>query len=1062
MAEQILITAVMMAANMAINGMRKIEGPRLEDTKVTGADYGTPMNYFYGIRRFEGVPIIFAEDIREVKRRRKTKGGKYNEYTYFGTWAVLVADQEIDAVTRIWFDKHLIYDMTGAGPVTPYSLGSRVNITDNIRIYTGTDTQEPDPRMLATIEDEFGAGSCPAYRRMAYIMFEDVPLEKLGNRIPQISVEAVSSGTPNYPYETKYSDNPPRNLTGFSYSPDYSRAFWGGTSYEIWDVATRSMMIAGDMGEDFSGQIVGISNNGTLYGVADTLLSPKVRIRTPDGISGGGADIPLDHECSHAQILADDDGNEYCCVTPYGNITNYIQYFNVDGGLPVVIDAGFSPTMYFTDADGNIWAVGSPFGSDAIVGFRCIAGPRNGDGGTATAPVSSSAGAYAMDNGEGSFVVAYGNRLFLVDTETYAVGTTVTFSTDNEMMNKFASCPPGASSIWLNNSEINTQTLATIRAVNYSDWVGTDVNGVIYDPVNHALLCAPQFNDEVTWRYLDRVGVAGLTLQDIVEDVCERCGLDAGDVDASDLDQSVTGYSWTQGSGKDILAPLLDVYDSDARPHNFQLQFVKRGDAASGSMIEESDFVRNGDEARYSIRIAQDTDLPTTATLTFADIDADQQSNAATPRRQTGTNDSERTASIDMSTLALDVNDGNQLAERYFRRVWNERETYSLALTAQQLAIEPGDVKTFSFDGITRTARITKLTLRADDSLAVEAVYDTPSLAALSGTAGAAFDGRAEQTILVPVLSKGFLLDIPLIRDADNDTNPILYYAAGPYSSGGSWPGAVIYQGDGTDYDLEFASVAAAAALTWGYSTEALPDGLTSVWDRGNSVNIRMQNGELTSATEADCNANPLLNLILLGEELLQYTDAVLEGDGTYTLSGFKRGRRGTEWATGIHATGDRFILLDAVGNVEMGAADIGDTLYFKASTQGRDIESAFPIEVEYGGESHRPYTPVHIEAEKDSGTGDWSISWIRRSRIGGSWTGGSTVPLGESTEAYEVDIMDGVSVLHTYAVTSPSATYTSADQTTYAGGDVPVGDLDIRVRQVGDLMDGRNAEASF
>jgi hypothetical protein len=58
-----------------------------------------------------------------------------------------------------------------------------------MRIYLGTETQDADPRMESWCEDRYGADSCPAYKGTAYIVFEDLPLEKFGNRIPQISVE---------------------------------------------------------------------------------------------------------------------------------------------------------------------------------------------------------------------------------------------------------------------------------------------------------------------------------------------------------------------------------------------------------------------------------------------------------------------------------------------------------------------------------------------------------------------------------------------------------------------------------------------------------------------------------------------------------------------------------------------------------------------------------------------------------------------------------------------------------------------------------------------------------
>lgn len=184
------ITVALNAAVMAANAMRKIEGPRLTDLSATVADYGTPLNYIYGQRRAE-VPAMFIEDIKERKKKRKTKGGKYKEYTYFGTWAVAVADHQVSSYLRIWFDRHLVFDAEATGATSIFDLQEGYELEGSVRFYYGTEDQEPDPRMLATIEAKEGEGMCPAYLGLAYIFFQDIPLEKLGNRYPQVSVEVI-------------------------------------------------------------------------------------------------------------------------------------------------------------------------------------------------------------------------------------------------------------------------------------------------------------------------------------------------------------------------------------------------------------------------------------------------------------------------------------------------------------------------------------------------------------------------------------------------------------------------------------------------------------------------------------------------------------------------------------------------------------------------------------------------------------------------------------------------------------------------------------------------------
>lgn len=1062
----LIVTAALAAAQMALSMTRKIEGPRLEDLKVTVSDYGTPLNYFYGTRRFNGVPIIWAKPIREQKRRRKTKGGKVNEYTYFGTWAVAVADHEIDGVTRIWFDKHLVYDTTGAGPISPFTLSKRKTITEVMRIYLGTETQQPDPTMLAAVEAEFGAGTCPAYRGVAYILFDDVPLEKLGNRIPQIAVEAVANGAAAYPYEAKTPAADWENDTaGTKAWPALSA---GGTrfanelsnsSLAVWDMVTRTKISQVTVGHNM-GSTKAIDLAGNIYwcGIVTPSDPSPVYRANPDG-TGSTLIFTCSGTSDSLQIVTDGGGREYVLNLPYSVISKYW----LDG---VEFDIDFIPTMGCTDAYGDIWIVGATYDANSVANLQRII---NYSGrAVADAPTFAHSKTQHIPEFEichnaaaGHFFVIdkVGTEVwYLIDDETFAINSSGTWSLGHT--NLLYVTPDRNSHYAVGSTtsyEFSLQTAASIRSFTMANWTATPTDSGFYDPISHALVSYRASG--LTWRFLDRTSGNGVTLDSIVADVCQRCDIASTDRTTSDLNQVVKGWSWTQGSGKSIIEPLLDFYDSDVRPHDFKVEFLKRTGTAAGT-IDVEEFAVSQDAPRYGITIAQDTDLPRRITLTFADPDGEQQPNSVIVQRPLANMDGVRELSVDLSTLVLSIDEARQGAERYFRRLWNSRETYALSLTAQRMALEPADVWNLGLDSVTRTARATKLTFAADDSLKMEWKQDSPLLSAVISTPGAPQDGRVPSVIMVPVLSEGFLLDLPLLRDQDADTNPLIYYGAGPYASG-LWPGADIFQGDGTTYETEFAGVASDAPTTWGRATGALASATHYVWDRGNSVNVSLYYGTLTNATEAACNANPRLNLALLGSELIQFTTATLQGDGSYTLTGLKRGRRGSEWAVGTHASGERFVMLDNIAKVEMGAGDIGDTLYFNTVTLGR--EDGMASSLSYTGASNKPWAPAQFRAVKDSASGDWTFTWARRSRVAGDFLPASPA-LGESAENYKVKIYRsgfGSAATRTITATSQTATYTAAQQVT-DGGAVAVGDLDAGVLQVGNLADGFETQVAF
>jgi len=61
----------------------------------------------------------------------------------------------------------------------------------NLRVYSGDREQLPDP----TLEAIEGAGQVPAFRGTAYVVLENLPLEKFGNRLPQFSFEITRPAT---------------------------------------------------------------------------------------------------------------------------------------------------------------------------------------------------------------------------------------------------------------------------------------------------------------------------------------------------------------------------------------------------------------------------------------------------------------------------------------------------------------------------------------------------------------------------------------------------------------------------------------------------------------------------------------------------------------------------------------------------------------------------------------------------------------------------------------------------------------------------------------------------
>ncbi len=98
-------------------------------------------------------------------------------------------------------------------------------------------------------------------------------------------------------------------------------------------------------------------------------------------------------------------------------------------------------------------------------------------------------------------------------------------------------------------------------------------------------------------------------------------------------------------------------------------------------------------------------------------------------------------------------------------------------------------------------------------------------------------------------------------------------------------------------------------------------------------------------------------------------------------------------------------------------------------------------------GRGRRPLAPVHLKAWRGGGSDDVTLSWVRRTRLGGDGWDGSDVPLGEEREAYAVEILSGGAVVREVAAEAAPVTYTAAQQEADFGAAVT--SLDWRVSQL-------------
>ncbi|MGB0507809.1 MAG: baseplate multidomain protein megatron, partial [Pikeienuella sp.] len=150
-------------------GAQAVETGRVDGLRIQGASEGAVIPRLFGRMRLAGELIWssrFSENVDSSRRGAKGGGQKVNEFRYTISLAVSLCEGVVDRIGRVWVD------------------GVETALDDvEFRLHHGGEDQQPDP-LIEQIE-----GGAPAFRGLAYVVFEDLPLGRFGNRIPQFNFE---------------------------------------------------------------------------------------------------------------------------------------------------------------------------------------------------------------------------------------------------------------------------------------------------------------------------------------------------------------------------------------------------------------------------------------------------------------------------------------------------------------------------------------------------------------------------------------------------------------------------------------------------------------------------------------------------------------------------------------------------------------------------------------------------------------------------------------------------------------------------------------------------------
>lgn len=492
-----------------------------------------------------------------------------------------------------------------------------------------------------------------------------------------------------------------------------------------------------------------------------------------------------------------------------------------------------------------------------------------------------------------------------------------------------------------------------------------------------------------------KLGTSNLSA--IVNNLCQRSGLDANQIDTTSLDNLVDGYVISsQTTIRKIIDNLRLAYFFDGIESNSKLVFSKRDKSEISIEINSDDliFLENNSE-KLSITRNQEIETPNKLDVVFINkINSYQVGNQHTIRNQ-NINFNNRT--INLPIVLTDQNAKN-IADILLYHLWLERNNYQFNLPVKYSYLEPSDVVNVFVNNQTHTIRITEIDFAKPGILQIKGVSEQLNSYDFYNDFGN-LNNQLEvfQDIAT---SKLEILDLPLLPN-DSSENGYLRFAIS--NMGKNWQGASLFTSD--DAGDNYSSIATTdQACTLGTVANALPKGVIGVFDDKSQIEVLLL-GDKTLEAKSQMSVLNGANLAIIGNEIIQFKNAELLAPQKYKLSSLLRGRFGTEHHIESHLSGERFILLDDSLIKQSIANDlIGLQRLYKSATIGQNLSDVDDLGFTFNANALVPYSVVHVQSSRNV-NGDIEISWIRRTRQSGQWLDYVDVPLNETSQTYEIDV---------------------------------------------------------
>ena len=1054
----------------AIDGPTKLptqyNNPPQQDLRVMGTEYGQIIPYIRGAKRV--APLIvwnsdFSYDETTTTETTGGKGGGEPEQTtvtvtrvYKINLLLMFARNVGVGIAKIWNNGDLIYNASSDADTATQTASSEAEFCTRMTFYSGADGQEPDPVYALAVGDE----NAPAYIGRSTLFLHEFKTGESAT-MPNLTFEFVADGTITSTISpiVAATSLPMDNNTHSGYSNGYFYMMESFLNYLSTDALQRTA-------DGVTWERCGPTNPGArgLCFCAGTFGGqPRLVMQTNDAViwtsdDGGDTWISRGAVTSFGQIRC---FNEKWLATRTGGTV----YWSNDGAawtaaaVPSV--QTWRDAVYLSSVDKWFLLNNTNSGAQIAVSdddrltWTAVATP--------TSPVATYNAWFMTTDDENRILCSNVND----DHTLCSTDAGATFVDLQESTYQFGS----GECIYQNGKWVIYSGAGAPNTVMYSEdnwatWTtlahpsGSFERGIKYGGGKLWFT-----GDDSPWcatgdlSVMDLITKASVPVNELQRDLMLLGGYTAGQIDVTELTSitnEVDSFSWSEASG--IRAPsemLMRNYHYEAVMSGTKILFRPRA-GASVATIPYADLgvtLAADDPEPFEINLGNDVEIPARKGLQYVNLSFDYQPDFIEGDRLISTMES--SVDMDSTTLGFTPARAKAISDARSLDAYIARVTSAISLQTKWAELEPTDVITVTAsDGSTFRMRVRSMTDEFP-KFALELVLDDSSVFSQEGIASADYD--APTTLASKPDTDMVLFDPPLLRDTED--SPSIYVATRGSST--PYPGAAIFKSTDSfvTYSLE-ATVDESAVL--GFTTSALSSWTgPRVFDERSKVRVNVGTaGVITSTTRAAMLADPYLNAFMIGNEVVRVRDADLVSAGVYDLSGFLRGRLGTEWAMTGHASGEDVVMLRSAGLRRMLLQNnqLGVSQSYRGVTRGRAVSTAATENITPMARNLMPRAPKRVRVRRNT-SGDITFEVMRRTRFStrrGSVLG-SSVPLGENEERYELDLFtvgspQGAAITLTIEFTN-TLTYTAAEQVADFGQVMTYGTLVVQAYQISNAV---------